>query len=426
MLPVIKRRLHRQIYFTVVACLVAVVAASGIFFAVVDRTPRENPFKVIAQLVAVAVADIDASQQQQQSQIEKIAANTEVNIALFDRSGKLIASTADFRVLPDQDELEDVDRDDEDGWDFDHKSRSWITRLPDGRIFAATYEGFRGRPPLLGLLIYVIFIALVIGLAAWPFVRRLTSRLNRLEDGVRRIGEGDLSTRVDVEGQDEIASLAGSFNTSAERIEQLVNSSRQLLAHASHELRTPLARVRLGVEMLREKEDPKRRAALEHDIGELDSLIDEILTMSRLDTGTTPQMNESIDLLALAAEECARYEDCTLYGEPIETLGNSKLLSRLVRNLLDNAMRHGKAPVEVSLTNNGKFARLTVEDSGDGIPPEQREKIFSPFYRGAGKQNIEGYGLGLALVTQIAKAHGGSVRVDQDKPSRFVVELPVH
>ncbi len=427
MLPVIKRRLHRQIYFTVVACLLAVVVASALFFAVVrDHEPRD-PFDVLARLTSLMILPPGTPQQEQQQRISQISRTVKLGVALYQPDGTLIA--AHGRRFP-QPDFEDYEEDrqrgkDDDLWDFDHHANAWFLKLPDGRWFAADATRFKRRPPLGGLLLYFGLMIATIGLAAWPFVRRLTSRLNQLEEGVRRIGEGDLSTRVQVEGQDEIATLAESFNTSAERIERLVNSNRQLLAHASHELRTPLARVRLGVEMLKEKEDPKRRAALERDIAELDALIDEILTMSRLDTGTTPQMNETVDLLALAAEECARYEDCTLYGEPVEITGNSKLLGRLVRNLLDNAMRHGKAPVEISLSNDGRHIRLSVEDSGDGIPEEQREKVFAPFYRGSGKQNVEGYGLGLALVTQIARAHGGSVTVDQNKPSRFVVELPM-
>jgi len=424
MLPVIKRRLHRQIYFTIVVCLVLVVVASGIFFAVVGRERYNHDFfDSVAALTTMVVPPATAPIKQQRDRIEEIGRITRVEIALYDQSGQLVAAYGRPGPQPDFDDY-DTDEDEE-KWQDNEAGHGWLMKLPDGRWLTAHPRGFKRRPPLHGLLLYLAVIVGTIGLAAWPFVRRLTGRLNRLDDGVRLIGEGELSTRVEVEGKDEIATLAESFNTSAERIERLVNSNRQLLAHASHELRTPLARVRLGVEMLKEKEDPKRRAALERDIGELDSLIDEILTMSRLDTGTKPQMNEEIDLLALAAEECARYEDCSLFGAPTEIRGNSKLLSRLLRNLLDNAHRHGEAPVTVSVESGGQSAILTVTDSGDGIPEDQRDKVFEPFYRGAGKQNVEGYGLGLALVSQIARAHGGIVEVSDGGESRVVVSLPV-
>ena len=147
--------------------------------------------------------------------------------------------------------------------------------------------------------------------------------------------------------------------------------------------------------------------------------------MSRLDTGTKPPMTEEIDLLALAAEECARYDDCSLYGAPTEIKGNSKLLARLLRNLLDNAHRHGKAPVTVSVESSGQFVTLFVTDSGSGIPADQRDKVFEPFYRGAGKQNVEGYGLGLALVAQIAKAHRGTVKIADGDESQIIIRLPL-
>ncbi|MDD9909149.1 MAG: ATP-binding protein [Ahrensia sp.] len=427
MLPVIRRRLHRQIYFTVVITLLAILLASSAFFALVERRQGDNPFELIAKLVIVALPPADAPVEVQRRRLEEMAAETRVGIALYGPDQQLIAKAGRvhrrFRT-PDFDDL-DFDPDDEQDWEFDGRSRGWVTRLPDGRYFQASHALFRRRPPLLGLLAYVALIIAVIGLAAWPFVRRLTGRVERLQRGVERVGEGDLSSRVDVEGSDEIAALATSFNTSAERIERLVNSNRQLLAHASHELRTPLARVRLGVEMLREKEDPKRRAALERDIAELDSLIDEILTMSRLDTGAAPQMNETIDLLALAAEECARYEACTVDGVSVNVCGNSKLLARLIRNLVDNAHRHGKPPIGVRIGAEEGHAILRVMDAGPGIPIDQRDKVFDPFYRGAGKQNVEGYGLGLALVAQIARAHGGSVRISDGQFSAVIVTLPM-
>ena len=140
---------------------------------------------------------------------------------------------------------------------------------------------------------------------ALPFVRQITKRLERLQRGVESLGAGDLSARVAVEGTDEVARLASSFNRAAGRIEQLVKANKALLANASHELRTPLARIRLAVELVKESVDPKRRAGLEQDIAELDWLVDEILLASRLDAVTDAIETQEIDLLALAAEESA-------------------------------------------------------------------------------------------------------------------------
>lgn len=269
-------------------------------------------------------------------------------------------------------------------------------------------------------MIFLVVIALAVALAAHPVVRRLTRRLERLETSVNALGEGDLSSRVSVQGCDEIANLAHSFNRAARRIESLVNSHRMLLANASHELRTPLARIRMALELQKKNPDPNREAELEADIAELDHLIDEILTASRLDATVGLPSSEEVDLLALTAEECARYEACafqddaTLMGGDAALMrGDPRLLRRLVRNLLENARRHGTAPYEVSITREGGLLRLAVCDHGRGIPPAERERIFEPFYRLAGSAGNVGTGLGLSLVRQIARRHGGDAEVGE-------------
>ena len=197
----------------------------------------------------------------------------------------------------------------------------------------------------------MIFAVLAIGLAAYPIVRQLTGRLERLQRGVDSLGAGDLGARVAVEGHDEIAGLAESFNRAATQIEQLIHANRSLLANASHELRTPLARIRLAVEMLKQSADPKTKAGLEQDIAELDGLVDEILLASRLDTVAQNDVREEIDLLALAAEESARYDEVQLEGEHVKIQGDPRLLRRLLRNLLENAKRHGVPPTQVQVAS---------------------------------------------------------------------------
>src|SRR5216684_3428380 len=159
-------------------------------------------------------------------------------------------------------------------------------------------------------------MAIAIAVFSYPVVRGLTKRIERLQAGVETLGAGNLATRVAVEGRDEVAQLAASFNRAAARIEELIGAHRLLLANASHELRTPLSRIRLGVELFEAKPDPKIKAELARDIAELDLLIDEILLASRIDAAPALPV-ETIDLLGLAAEECARYEDCTLQGASV-------------------------------------------------------------------------------------------------------------
>ena len=149
--------------------------------------------------------------------------------------------------------------------------------------------------------------------------------------------------------------------------------------------------------------------------------------MSRLDAGSHAELSQKVDLVALVAEECARYEDCTLSGLAPEIPGDPRLLRRQVRNLLEKAHNHAAPPVEAEIVYSAEAVALTVSDGGDGISEADREKVFQPFYRASGKQNVRGYGLGLPLVRQIAEAHGGSVAIllPLEGRSSIRVTLPV-
>ena len=288
--------------------------------------------------------------------------------------------------------------------------------------------------------IVLMLLALSIGVAAYPVVRQMSRRLERLQRGVELLGAGDFSARVAVEGHDEVARLASSFNNAAGQIEQLVQAHKALLANASHELRTPLARIRLAIEFLKDSADARRRGGLEQDIAELDWLVDEILLASRLDAVTETIAAHEIDLLALAAEECARYDDAHLEGTPGVIEGDARLLRRLLRNLLENAARHGRPPTQVRISRDSRTATIRVWDGGAGVPAMEFENVFQPFYRPPGSNRPEGSeqpppsggpragtGLGLSLVRQIARRHGGEARcarMDDDR-SCFIVTLPI-
>jgi signal transduction histidine kinase len=255
-------------------------------------------------------------------------------------------------------------------------------------------------------------------------VKRLTRRLDNLKTGVEQVGMGDLKTRVVVEGKDEIASLAASFNHATEQIENLVASHKTLLANASHELRTPLSRIRLGLEMYQSGHEQKRLDALRSDIEELDGLIEEILLMSRLDSANSTLVTEAVDLEQIIEEECERYSEINFSGSARMIDGNAGLLKRVVRNLIGNAFKHGKPPVIVELVQSSDHVSVTVTDYGDGISQADKPKIFERFYRGADRQNIEGYGLGLSLVKQIVDAHKGTIEVLEGKGFVIKVTLP--
>lgn len=399
------RRLYLQIYFTVVASLVVIVVLAGVMWSLFGReTINRDVFDVAGRLAYLTLPPAEAAADLQQAAVDRLGRELNVDISLFDRNRQLIAFYGAASRPPSRFFTRG-------GWRRMRGGRAWVLNLPDDRWIVVDLHRRGGRHPLINLALFLGAIVLGIGLGAYPLVRRLTRRLERLQRGVERIGAGDLAARVDVQGRDEVAQLAESFNDAAEKIDRLIAAHRLLLANASHELRTPLARIRLGLEMLSDNGDAERRAALQQDIAELDSLIDEILLMSRLDSGSHTDLAQDVDLVALAAEECARYPDCAVSGSAPAIAGDARLLRRLIRNLLDNAHKHGVPPVEADIARTDERVMLTVRDGGAGISQFDRDKVFQPFYRAPDRQNVRGYGLGLPLVRQIAEAHGGTVEV---------------
>jgi signal transduction histidine kinase len=316
-------------------------------------------------------------------------------------------------------------------------------RLNDGRTLHVHLPRPPARSPFAnrpyGFLWLLAMVGVAVALATYPIVRRLTRRLERLQEGVEQWGTGNLSARVALDGDDEVGVLATRFNHAAAQIEVLVASHKTLLANASHELRSPLARIRMGLELMGESGVGSPAAAIKaeltRNVNELDQLVDEILLASRLDSQQADMGTvEPVDLTGLVAEECARVD--AVFGLdaatpdplPISVPGVDRLLRRAVRNLLENARRYSPGEVRVSLVRNGGSAVLRVHDEGPGVPHDQRERIFEPFYRlpGASEQS-GGVGLGLALVKSITQRMGGTVRCEDSHPvgACFVVSLPM-
>jgi signal transduction histidine kinase len=308
--------------------------------------------------------------------------------------------------------------------DVRDQTRPWTSAL-----FAFVPPWVADGVPALAISLVMLFVAVAIG--AWPVATRLTRRLKALRDGVEAFGAGQLQLRVQVEGRDEVAELASSFNQTAQRIEDLVTANRSLLANASHELRSPLARLKMAVSIMGDM-PPERAAQLKdeihQDIRELDSLVEEVLLASRLDARSKldPQ---PVDLLGLATEEALRVSaDVRATDAPTQPyLGDDRLLRRAVRNLLENARRYGGPDIVLELVSGPSGVQITVGDRGPGVPLDQRERIFEPFYRMPGHaEHAGGVGLGLSLVRQIAEGHGGKVRCEarDGGGSLFVIALP--
>ncbi len=330
----------------------------------------------------------------------------------------------------------------------------FVVTLQDGQVLnlqmpprnRAASGGRRAGDPVLAWLrppygfLWVMGLAgLMVMIGVFPIARRLTQRLEALQRGVQGWGEGNLSARVPSGGQDEVGDLSRHFNDAAERVQALMDSQaallrsqKSLLANASHELRSPLARIRMALELSGSAPTPAVRKEIGRNITELDQLIDEILLASRLDAkeldlGTL----EEVDLVGLVAEEAARVNAALELAPGLTSVvvpGVSRLLRRAVRNLLENARRYGGQDVSAELSTEEGDAVLVVNDRGPGVPEDQRERIFEPFYRmpGASESN-GGVGLGLALVRSIAQRHGGQVRCSPRTGggARFTLRFPL-
>ena len=393
------RRLYLRIYLAVVASLAVFALVAGLMWRTFGQPWwSDDALTTVARNVLPPPA---APAPEQQAALQRLARDLHIDLALFATDGTRVAMVGHPIAAPERTGRQPGMR----------GPPVWATRLEDGRWLAARAP-HRGGPGIGLALLALLLAAIAVG--AYPVVRRLTLRLERLQRGVQALGEGEFSARVKVEGRDEVARLAESFNQAAARIEQLVGAHKSLLASASHELRTPLARIRMTVELMKENAEPRRKRELEEDIAELDALLDEILLASRLDALATLEAGEVVDLLALAAEEAARY-DVELSGESASLRGDPRLLRRMIRNLLENARRHGAPPVTIALRRIEEGVELSVCDRGAGVAETDRERVFEPFYGGA-----RGSGLGLSIVRQIARRHGGDV---QCNGNCFVVRL---
>lgn len=408
------RRLYFRIYLAVLGSLLVFAVLAGLVFALLRTLDDDEPFRWFGMggEIAGRLFPDNRGAAFLASELNFWHERTGFSLMMLSRQGQIIARAGDFpRDLPAQLQRERGHR------PIWRGRRGLIgLTLQDGRRLIAIHP----RDDLSALrhlrwLAALLGIGLAVGISAYPVVRHLTRKLEALQQGVEAFGGGDLSARVIMSGQDEIAKLAGTFNASAERIEQLVNAHKALLANASHELRSPLARLRMAVEGAGGADGRlQTRAEIARNIEELDALVDEILLASRLQADAAYEMKlETVDLVGLLAEECAAHgADLRVAGDQIPTVNaDARLLRRLFRNLLENAVRHGGGqPPEISVGKGAAEARVEVCDRGPGVPEAERERIFEPFYRmKTVAESAGGAGLGLALAKQIAERHGGSV-----------------
>jgi signal transduction histidine kinase len=287
------------------------------------------------------------------------------------------------------------------------------------------------------ILIGIPLLIVVVGGVTWLFVGRALQPVEVIRKRVRRISEASLAERVPVPPtNDEVARLASTMNEMLARLEASSTRQRQFVADASHELRTPLAAATADLEVALGQPTRTDWPATAEDVlaqlRRLERLQHDLLFLARTGDGNARPPSVPMDLDDVVLEEVSRLRvpdgvrvDATaVSGACVQ--GRRGELARVVRNLLDNAGRFARSEVRVSLGEHGGVARLVVEDDGPGIPEAARAHIFDRFTKvDESREDGGGAGLGLAIVAEIVRAHGGSVAVGSAAPgARVVVTLP--
>jgi len=275
------------------------------------------------------------------------------------------------------------------------------------------------------------------GLVTFVLAALITRPIRRLRQAAQAMAEGDLSVRVPVRGRDEVAALAYDFNVMADRLRDLLEAQKRLLRDVSHELRSPLARLRVAMELARKKGDTASVVErIEREVDRLESMVSDVLTLSRIEAAATKPQRQIVAVDALIA---AVVQDASFEAEAADKLvraeltqgvtvsGDPVLLRSAVENVVRNAVRYTvpESVVSVALRRENNDAVIEVRDQGEGVPAEELGKLFQPFSRvGEARDRASGgYGLGLSISRQAVESHGGTVAAANGEGGGLVVTI---
>jgi two-component system osmolarity sensor histidine kinase EnvZ len=286
----------------------------------------------------------------------------------------------------------------------------WIKLIAGDHAYWAGFQLQRPSDQAQSRALEWSLIAVAVLLAsAYFFARYLARPLRQLNDAVAHVGEGELPPPLPESGPSEIASLNRGFNQMLANLRQAEEDRALLLAGVSHDLRTPLARLRLGIEM--GTHDAPTREGMVSDIAEMDKIIGQFLEFARDHREAPLEMRELNDIVAPAVERYQKAGNEVRFsrGELPPLPLRSTAMSRLIANLIDNALAYGAPPIDVVTRADGRSAVLEISDRGPGIAPDQVQRLKRPFTRGEpARTGGAGAGLGLAIVERIARLHGAT------------------
>lgn len=324
---------------------------------------------------------------------------------------------------------------------------------PDHAHHRGPPPGHRGprRVPVILPILTVAWGLLMVAIGALALRRWIARPLAELTRATEAFGAGKLQTRAHVARQDELGELARTFNQMTERIEHTVRSEKELLANISHELRTPLARIRVAMDLAHEGDSETTRGMLqeiESDVAELDSMLENVLTIRRLEAESGVASSAGFSMLPVPTTVVSLFDETVLRfrarfpARPLQVesalleqdsvLMDRVLFRRALDNLLANAHQHSgtpNAPIVLRAARVGDDVHIEVADRGDGIAPSDLTNVFEPFFRADRSRTraTGGVGLGLTLTKQIVEAHRGTIRVHSElgKGTCFTISLPV-
>lgn len=315
---------------------------------------------------------------------------------------------------------------------------TFIQRIPRSHYVLAVgpvpYLYYLHQMRLLDLAL-LGFIAISLAFPVFIWMRPHWQDMLKLESAAQRFGEGHLTERIHFDSGSSFDRLGIAFNQMADNINALIASKKQLIDGIAHELRTPLVRLRYRLEMS-ENLTGAESQALNRDIGQLEALIEELLTYARLDRPQTELHLSTPDLPVWLQTHINDVQSVNPQRKLLTAITpgaygalDMRLMERVLDNLMNNAMRYSETTLRIGLDLQGSQAILCVEDDGPGIEPAEREKVFEPFVRldPSRDRATGGCGLGLAIVRSIAQAMGGSVRCEASElgGARFVFSWPI-
>ena len=450
------RSLYLKIFIWFWLAMIIINVAFFVAFLLTRPTPTRRGLRDLAQIGPNAQKAAEVFEQSGQPALTAALQATEktsgVSGTFFDKSGhelsgrsvpngarELVARSAESTDL-----------------EFDFAGPGTLVARP---VFSATgqrytYVAHIPRPPFQSgwqtLAIRLLIILVIGGIFCYWLARYLTTPLLKLRTTTNQLAEGDLGARVATnlsKRRDEVGQLGRDFNVMAERLESMVKAQQRLLGDISHELRSPLARLGVALGLARQRSGMEANGALdriERESENLNEMISQLLTLTRLESGTDGRKRSEVDLAALVREvsDDADFEARSL-NRSVQVVSTEKcsihgvedLLRSAVENVVRNAVRftpEGTA-VEVALRrqNGGSdnYAVISVRDRGHGVPAESLEKIFRPFYRtedARDRQSGGGTGLGLAITERAVRMHGGSVQASNAPEGGLAVEMRFH